>query len=138
MAIKRFVPPPAPDEKRVGGADRRRPQLLKLEWWSEERAFRQLKNADIDGIVSEAEIDDALEIAAKPKLVSNHASDDEMMVDAMAQEEEAELEALISSLSQQQPQPSRQTQTDDDDDFDEEFMDFDVDPGRHRCQMDTS
>ncbi len=103
-------------------------QLLKLEWWSEEREFLQARNADIQGFVSEAEIEDAAQF---PKHLESVPSDisDEMMVDAIAREEEAELDALVSSFSQEPPSSTATAQLDsgplsDDEDYDALFMDF--------------
>lgn len=87
---------------------------------------KQQKNADIDGLVFEDELDDipeAMEEQAPPE------DFDEMMVDSHAQREEAELDAMFSmyeaeSSSQQPPVRPHSPCLSDDDDYDSLFMDL--------------
>ncbi|KAK0627014.1 hypothetical protein B0T14DRAFT_423773 [Immersiella caudata] len=106
-------------EKR-GGED----QLLKLEWSRLNRELRQAKESDIDGFVRIEDIDDEL---------PNEQPDDidAMMLDALEQEEQAELEALLASLpsegsAQAQTSPSRPESMhfSDDEDYDSLFMEL--------------
>ncbi|TPX12251.1 uncharacterized protein E0L32_007137 [Thyridium curvatum] len=102
-------------------------ELFKLEWFSLKRDFQTRKETDIDGFVSEAEIEDAAWLIAGNPMPQEEArgGSDEMMVDAIAQEEAAELEALISSMEQDQSQnertPPRSPQLSDDEDYDAIF-----------------
>lgn len=111
------------------------PQLLKLEWWSLNRDLQKAKDADAEGLVTEAEIEEAAylrEEAARRSLGGQNP--DERMVDAMEHEEDAELDALVSSyLNGETPASSDRTEnpTDsprrslsDDEDYDAIFMDF--------------
>lgn len=78
---------------------------------------------DLDGFVFEDEIED---IPENPNEMQ-HDTDD-MMVDAIAQEEEAEVDAMLSLLdsrsSSQAPEPSYLTFLSDDEDYDALFMDI--------------
>ncbi|KAI1211513.1 uncharacterized protein F4807DRAFT_458408 [Annulohypoxylon truncatum] len=99
-------------------------ETLKLEWSILDRQRREQKNADIDGIVFEDEIDDILELQRRQP---EDQDPDEMMVDAMAQEEEAELNAMLSMLETHSSQPRAETTSPtlvDDDDYDDLFMDL--------------
>jgi len=99
-------------------------ELLKLEWWSLNRELRQAKNSDMEGFFSDAEIEDAIQ-SYNPSIVTPEVGQDEMLVDAMAQEEEAELDALISSIAQPPPSDSARPGTPylpDDEDYDALFM----------------
>lgn len=95
-------------------------ELEKLEWCKMERQWRERKNADIDGIVSECEIDDIPEIMRE-------SGSDEMMVDDVAQEE-AELDAMLSMFesqsSSQAPARPNTPSLSDDEDYDCLFMDL--------------
>ncbi|KAI6080488.1 hypothetical protein F4821DRAFT_273807 [Hypoxylon rubiginosum] len=110
-------------------------EALKLEWSILDRQRRQQKNADIDGMMFEDEIEDS------PELQNMSQNPDDMMVDAMAQEEEEEMDALLSMFEAQsrpfqsfQPfQPQQQQQPvgspsysalADDDDYDSIFRDL--------------
>ena len=106
--------------------------MLKLEWWSLNREFQQARDADVEGIVSEAEIEDAAQLQQEqqqPGSSMPHNDEDAMMmVDEIAQHEEAELDALISSQSED-PSSSYPRRPDslhlsDDEDYDALFMDF--------------
>jgi hypothetical protein len=101
-------------------------QVLKLEWSTFERMRRQQKNADIDGLVFEDELDDITETVEEQMPPEDF---DEMMVDSHAQREEAELDAMFStyeaqSSSQQPPVRSDSPSLSDDDDYDSLFMDL--------------
>jgi hypothetical protein len=97
--------------------------LLKLEWLRLNRELRQAKDADLDGFIADAEID------YEEELRREHNQDhvpkaDDVMVDALEQEEEAEIDALVSSLpsdmelSQVRPDSPHFS---DDDDYDALF-----------------
>ena len=82
--------------------------------------------------MSENEIDDAAQLQPKESSVlvsqlSQH-DEDEMMVDEIAQQEEAELDALISSQPQEPsstyPRRPDSLYLSDDEDYDALFMDF--------------
>jgi hypothetical protein len=112
-----------------------------LEWWRINRELRQAKELDIDGFVCDEELDEALELPfeqypqQQQQQQHNPWEDDAnmMMADVLAQEEAAELEALLSAMSseenrgpeapkfQDQPDP---TQFSDDDDYDAIFMEL--------------
>jgi hypothetical protein len=82
-----------------------------------------MRNADLDGIVFEDEIEDIPE-----SLGGDMSQDpDDMMVDLMAQEEEQELDAMVSMFEAQSsgsPPPARpeSPSLSDDDDYDNLFM----------------
>ena len=103
--------------------------MLKLEWWSLNREFQQSREADIEGIVSEAEIEDAAQLEQQNlETPLSQRDTDEMMVDEIAQHEEAELDALITSQSQEPPSdfPQRpdSPHLSDDEDYDALFMEL--------------
>lgn len=93
-----------------------------------DRQRRQQKDADLDGIVFEDEIEDIPELQRE-----SPQNPDDMMVDAIAQEEEEELNAMFSMYEAQssrlsQPsQPPMQTEPpalSDDEDYDDIFQDL--------------
>ncbi|KAI1395056.1 hypothetical protein F4819DRAFT_492853 [Hypoxylon fuscum] len=103
-------------------------EALKLEWSMLDRQRRQQKDADLDGIVFEDEIEDIPELQRE-----SPQNPDDMMVDAIAQEEEEELNAMFSMYEAQssrlsQPsQPPMQTEPpalSDDEDYDDIFQDL--------------
>ncbi|KAI1764164.1 hypothetical protein GGR53DRAFT_329626 [Hypoxylon sp. FL1150] len=103
-------------------------EALKLEWSILDRQRRQQKNADLDGMIFEDEIEDS------PELQHDMSqSVDDMMVDTIAQEEEEELDAMLSMLEVQSSHPSHPSQLPvgspysallDDDDYDSIFNDL--------------
>ncbi|OTA99884.1 hypothetical protein M426DRAFT_324774 [Hypoxylon sp. CI-4A] len=97
-------------------------EALKLEWMVLNKQRRDQKNADIDGIVFEDEIEDFRELQQQEAT----QNPDDMMVDVIAQEEE-ELNAMLSMFesqsSQPLPRPSSPALTDDED-YDDIFMDI--------------
>ncbi|KAL8392921.1 hypothetical protein RB595_002930 [Gaeumannomyces hyphopodioides] len=101
-------------------------KLQSAEWFEMDRARRQAKMLDRDGMITESDIADA------ERLFEHDEFDqcpDDMMADAMLQEEEAELEALISSGAGQQQSssgPGRPASPhwSDEDDYDALFMDL--------------
>ncbi|KAI1112329.1 hypothetical protein F5Y14DRAFT_442670 [Nemania sp. NC0429] len=106
-------------EKRGGDQE-----ALKLEWHVLNMRRRQEKDMDIDGLIFGEELD---EIAEDPREVREET--DDMMVDAIAREEEAELDAMLSLLdTTSSPQASRRPDTpsslDDEEDYDALFMDM--------------
>lgn len=92
-----------------------------------DRQRRQQKNADLDGMVFEDEIEDIPELQYD---ASQHPDDmlDDMMVDAMAQEEEEEMDAMLSMYEAQSSQRPAGTPSSpvpsDDDDYDSIFRDL--------------
>ncbi|KAF2963731.1 hypothetical protein GQX73_g9847 [Xylaria multiplex] len=97
-------------------------EALKLEWNILNKRRRQEKDMDIDGIVFERDLED---IPENPHGL--HEETDDMMVDAIAQEEEAELDAMLSFLDTSSMQVPRRPDTpslSDDEDYDELFMDL--------------
>ncbi|KUI58572.1 hypothetical protein VP1G_05820 [Cytospora mali] len=123
-------------------------ELLKLEWFSLNKDLRQAKNADLDGIMFESDIEEAArvreEALSRPLAAIREAPEpnpaaDEMMVDALEQEQLVELEALEALAASvpdgpidEQPQwqqqrsqkPPDSPHWSDDDDYDELFMDY--------------
>ncbi|KAL7622885.1 hypothetical protein AAE478_006564 [Parahypoxylon ruwenzoriense] len=98
-------------------------EALKLEWSMLDRQRREQKNADLDGMVFEDEIEDI------PELLQRQAPQDldDMMVDAIAQEEAEEMNAMFSILEAQPSQPSFRPSPPsipDDDDYDSIFRDL--------------
>ncbi|KAI0971592.1 hypothetical protein F4678DRAFT_461542 [Xylaria arbuscula] len=101
-------------------------EALKLEWHILNKQRRQEKDTDLDGFVFEDELED---IPENP--YESHEETDDMMVDAIAQEEEAELEAMLSFLDptssqapSQIPRRLETTSLSDDEDYDTLFMDM--------------
>ncbi|KAI3325861.1 hypothetical protein HD806DRAFT_488459 [Xylariaceae sp. AK1471] len=98
-------------------------EALKLEWNVLNRQWRQQKDMDLDGFVFNDEIEDVPE---NPNEVQYET--DNMMVDAIAQEEEAEVDAMLSLLdtrsSSQVPEPPYMASLSDDEDYDTLFMDI--------------
>ncbi|KAI1162791.1 hypothetical protein F5B18DRAFT_359370 [Nemania serpens] len=98
-------------------------EALKLEWHVLNRRRRQEKDMDIDGLVFNDELED---IAENPREVQEET--DDMMVDAIAREEEAELDAMLALLdTASSPQAPRRPDTpslSDDEDYDTLFMDM--------------
>ncbi|KAI1341358.1 hypothetical protein F5Y15DRAFT_354251 [Xylariaceae sp. FL0016] len=99
-------------------------EALKLEWAVLNRRWKQQKDSDVDGIVYENELDDIPE-ASREFLVP--ADDD--MVDAMAQEEEAEMDAMLSMLEMgtdagTRARPTSPMLSDEDEDYDALFRDI--------------
>ncbi|KAI0206886.1 hypothetical protein F4808DRAFT_10796 [Astrocystis sublimbata] len=105
-------------------------ETLKMEWNVLNRQRKQEKDLDLDGIVYEDELEDIPESSYEA-----HADSDDMMVDAMARQEEEELDAMLSLLdtssypqTQTQIQAPRRPDTpsslSDDEDYDVLFMDM--------------
>ncbi|KAI0134086.1 hypothetical protein BJ170DRAFT_183828 [Xylariales sp. AK1849] len=109
------------DDKQWGrrGGDQ---EVLKLEWATLDQRRRQLKDSDIDGLVLEDELEDIPEMSGQ--------GPDDMMVDSYVQEEEAELDAMLSAYeaqSQSYSQPPTRPDSpslSDDDDYDSLFVDL--------------
>ncbi|KAI2606228.1 uncharacterized protein GGS25DRAFT_523897 [Hypoxylon fragiforme] len=98
-------------------------EALRLEWSILDRQRRQQKNADLDGMLFEEDIED---IPEREQDMSQNPED--MMVDVLAQEEEEELNAMLAMLETSSPprerlQPSSPALSDDDD-YDSIFMDL--------------
>ncbi len=97
-------------------------QALKLEWHVLNKQRRQEKDMDLDGFVFDDELED---IPENPYELLEET--DDMMVDAIAQEEEAELDAMLSLLdtnSSQVPQRPGTPSLSDDEDYDTLFTDM--------------
>ena len=92
------------------------------------REYQQAKDADVEGFVSDAEIEDAATLQLEQPEVPMTQHEDEMMVDEILQQEEAELDALILSQSESPsstyPLRPDSPQLSDDEDYDLLFMDF--------------
>lgn len=98
-------------------------KLQSAEWFEMDRARRQAKMLDRDGLITESDIADAESLFDEERGFDQEQPDD-MMVDAMLQEgEEAEFEALISSSAGLR-RPASPHWADDDDDYDALFMDL--------------
>lgn len=117
--------------------------MLKLEWFSLNKDLQRAKDADLDGIVFEWDIDEAARLreeamsrplgARRQEAPEPSPDADDMMVDALEQEQLAELEqldALEASVPDgpldERPrwQQQRSPHWSDDDDYDELFMDY--------------
>ncbi|KAI0538785.1 hypothetical protein GGR58DRAFT_500760 [Xylaria digitata] len=97
-------------------------EALKLEWNVLNKRRRQEKDMDIDGFVFDTELEN---IPENPYEL--HEETDDMMVDTIAQEEEAELDAMLSFLDTSSLQVPRRPETpslSDDEGYDELFMDL--------------
>ena len=100
-------------------------QALKLEWSVLDHRWKRSKDRDLDGVVREEDIDDFTQVS---QMVNQAEETDEMMVDAMAQQEEEEIEAMLA-MSQYKP-PLEQEQNphnsslSDDEDYDSLFRDL--------------
>ncbi|KAI3334251.1 hypothetical protein F4824DRAFT_502330 [Ustulina deusta] len=97
-------------------------EALKLEWHVLNKQRRQEKDMDLDGFVFDDELED---IPENPYELLEET--DDMMVDAIAQEEEAELDAMLSLLdtnSSQVPQRPGTPSLSDDEDYDTLFTDM--------------
>lgn len=108
-------------------------ELLKLEWWRLTRELRQQKESELANFVpTDADIDDAARVQEETIPQQQPDMDmDDMMADAIAQEEEAELEALLSSMPRddmemQIPDKKRPDSPpfSEDEDYDALFMDL--------------
>ncbi|KAK8055869.1 hypothetical protein PG993_001096 [Apiospora rasikravindrae] len=113
-------------------------EVLKLEWSLLDRRRRQQKESDLDGFVFDEEIDE--DIPTDPAAMATGDSHtpgvdiDDMMLDAMEQDEDAmlsmyEAEALSTQPQQQQHQQGSPPRPDspfvsDDEDYDNIFMDL--------------
>jgi hypothetical protein len=99
-------------------------QLLKLEWSRLNQELRQAKESDIEGFVRIEDIENEPP-AEQPEDI------DAMMLDALEQEEQAELEALLASLPSQGSERTQTSQNrpesmhfSDDEDYDSLFMEL--------------
>ncbi|KAI1820307.1 hypothetical protein F4861DRAFT_75282 [Xylaria intraflava] len=95
-------------------------EVLKLEWNALTKRWRREKDLDEDGFVLEDELEDIPEDLSEAQ--------DEAEVDAIAAQEEAELNAMLSLLNtgSNPPAPGRPDTTplSDDEDYDALFMDM--------------
>ncbi|KAK7970291.1 hypothetical protein PG988_009364 [Apiospora saccharicola] len=108
-------------------------EILKLEWSLLDRRRRQQKESDIDGFVFDDDIDEEIprEAAAMTTGDSRPPGDDidDMMLDAMEQDEDAmlsmyEAEALSTQPQQRVPPRPDSPFMSDDEDYDNIFMDL--------------
>ncbi|KAH9906947.1 hypothetical protein F4778DRAFT_604921 [Xylariomycetidae sp. FL2044] len=102
-------------------------EALKLEWAVLDKQWRDQKNRDIDGMLFEDDIDDIPDFGRREQ--EQPVQSDEMMVDTIAQEEEDELDAMLSMYeeaqsSQRPPQQPASPCLSDDDDYDSLFQDL--------------
>lgn len=104
-------------------------QLLKLEWFSLNKDLQQAKNADLEGLVFDSDIEDAARLREESLPAQRSDDPNDMMLDALEQEQEAEIEYFMSS------NPTHEQSTDgirtkdpshwsDDEDYDALFMDL--------------
>ncbi|KAI2624061.1 hypothetical protein GGS21DRAFT_493975 [Xylaria nigripes] len=98
-------------------------EALKLEWNVLNKRRRQEKDTDLDGFVFDDELED---IPKNPQQVQQEA--DSIMVDVIAQQEEAELNATLSSLTTgsftQELGRSENNLLSDDEDYDALFLEM--------------
>ncbi|OIW29004.1 hypothetical protein CONLIGDRAFT_403491 [Coniochaeta ligniaria NRRL 30616] len=80
-------------------------EVLKLEWWRLNNELRQQKDAELAVFGTDADIEEAVqlqELRGGQERLENvpqpEGDIDDMMADAIAREEEAEIEALLSSM----------------------------------------
>ncbi|KAJ4423583.1 hypothetical protein N0V82_001749 [Gnomoniopsis sp. IMI 355080] len=119
-------------------------ELLKLEWFSLNKDLQQAKNADLNGLVLDSDIEDAArlreDVMSKARALggSHEASApqeqgdvnmdlDELLVGMFEQEQQAELEAMAREMSGQASSsnwPPDTPQWCDDEDYDAIFMDY--------------
>lgn len=127
--------------------------MLKLEWFSLNKDLRQAKNADLDGLVFESDIEEAARLREEEEAAAAASSSaavpwgtagesnpdaDEMMVDTLEREQRAEVEeyeAMMASIrdggadrqlwgQQHEQKPPDSPHLSDDDDYDALFMDY--------------
>ena len=108
--------------------------MLKLEWWRLNREMQEAKEEELARFGTDAEIEEAARLQeemADAVFSSDGDGDDDMMIDDIARAEEAEIEALLSSMPHTPPSSNQMVdpRTDspsfsDDDDYDSLFMDF--------------
>lgn len=104
-------------------ADMLRLQLLKLEWFRETREMREAKRTDTDGVISAEDV----ELEEDSGRRNHHPDQDEAMLGMIEEQEQAEVDALLSSYSPSDY--SSQIRPDsphfsDEDDYDSLFRDF--------------
>ncbi|KAL1865729.1 hypothetical protein Daus18300_007105 [Diaporthe australafricana] len=126
-------------------------ELLKLEWFSLNKDLQQAKNADLDGLVFESDIEEAARLREEAAASNSaavvpgrargpsSADADEMMVDTFEQGQRAEVEefeAMMASIpdgdaegqqwaqQHEQLKPPDSPHLSDDDDYDALFMDY--------------
>jgi hypothetical protein len=77
-------------------------QLLKLEWLRANRELREAMNADVGRFIRENDLIEEAEMVSEPRRsewMEQPTNDmDNMMVDIFEQEEQAEIDSLVSSL----------------------------------------
>lgn len=71
--------------------------MLKLEWWRLNNELRQQKEAELAVFGTDADIEEAVQLQQRTPEPPVENVDD-MMAEAIAREEEAEIEALLSYL----------------------------------------
>ncbi|KAK2070187.1 hypothetical protein P8C59_004702 [Phyllachora maydis] len=98
-------------------------ELLKLEWFRETREMREAKRTDTDGVISAEDV----ELEEDSGRRNHHPDQDEAMLGMIEEQEQAEVDALLSSYSPSDY--SSQIRPDsphfsDEDDYDSLFRDF--------------
>ncbi|KAF6821934.1 hypothetical protein CPLU01_12330 [Colletotrichum plurivorum] len=119
--------------------------LLKSDWDRDMRQRFYAKQIEGDAVYSEADIEDAADFSRD---YTREITDDidDLMIDDIAQQEQAELDALVSSYGQDLGSPQQQqasAQSDpynlsDDEDYDALFMDLVSQETNQDTQMDMS
>ena len=110
-------------------------QLLKLEWHRLTRERQQAKEAEGAQYLGGALMDDAdeEELQMMQQQYARHQDMDALMADAIAQQEQADVDALVSALEEDgrwdgyghdEAQQQQQQQFSDDEDYDGLFMDL--------------
>lgn len=120
-------------------------QLLKSDWDRDMRQRVYAKQLESDAVYSEADIDDAADFSRD---YTREITDDidDLMIDDIAQQEQAELDALVSSYGQDSGLPQQQQESapsdpynlSDDEDYDALFMDLVSQETSQDTQMDMS
>jgi hypothetical protein len=110
-------------------------QLLKLEWYRLNRERLQARDAELDEYLAAMDADLVAQEEAELRRIQEQqqqqrlqqpgdADVDALMADVIAQEEEAELDALVSALQAGSDGQRQSTHFSDDEDYDGLFMDL--------------
>jgi hypothetical protein len=106
-------------------------QLCKMEFMRLNRELQQARDSDLEGFVREEDIEDQIPLSGQHDYMKENAHpDDALMADEIEQQEEAELDAILSylpmdsSLPQSHQCSPRSSHYSDDEDYDALFMDL--------------